>query len=86
MRRRDYQASKADSLKTRKYIHFGLVDWKLTESNPVTKPPEIGEEVSRGSNAIPRRARPEGVVINSAQVMRRQRLLWTTRSGKVYHT
>jgi len=29
LRRKGYEASQVDSLKPRKYIHVGLVDWKL---------------------------------------------------------
>jgi len=29
--RHGYEASKVDSLKPRKYIHLGLVDWKLAK-------------------------------------------------------
>ena len=31
IRRQGYEASKVDSLKPRKYIHLGLVDWKLSQ-------------------------------------------------------
>ena len=36
MRRHGYEAPKVDLLKPRKYIHLGLVDWKLAEDGGVT--------------------------------------------------
>ena len=32
-RRQGYEASKADSLEPRKYIHLGIVDWKILVSS-----------------------------------------------------